>query len=809
MNLRDLMTKLDTIAEAPADPSRAQYDKFKADDARAAAVEQVKKLMATPLNDIPRLGDAIDPKTGIIYYGEAGQDAFQGTAKPYPYKWLADPASTSDQSRAMYKILGPAGLKVIPVEKKGLFGSYQVAGISPQQLADLDKPVAPAPGEVVPGKAPETGQGGKPAPCAEKIAKLNALIQKLAAAKKGDSGQGGKSEGSGDVMQRLKSVGVPVKGVTESTELGIEQQLLLEFGYSELDEYSMQQFSQDASDLGRGAWNGVTLGSGDNIVAGARSLVKGTKYKDELGREVKATKDAEARSPYLYGGANLAGSVLAPIPGGAVGALAAKGAKALGAGKGLTTAASLGGNVAANIAAAQAVGSAVKSHNDTVLAPAGQGGKPQGDPKVLTLQKNLIAAGAKIKADGVMGPATQAAMKQYPAALKGYPWMTGAIVKESLAESMGSLRDRLASLENDQQLDEYGGFLARLFGKGGDDAATAATKVVPPKVVPPKVTPPGTVNRARPNNPNAAKAELPGAAPVTKDLTGAPIKPGELSATGSIGASRAQAAADNAVDAGRAASKATQASVDDMVRGGAGAADNVAGAGAKAADDVAGAGGKVAGAADNVAGAGGKVVGAADDVAGAGGKVAGAADNVAGAGAKAADNVAGAGGKVVGAADNVVDDAAKAAAAAEAKAASKAGKLTQWAKANPKKAVAIGLIAAGTGAYVGNRVFGGDDPSPAPVTPPAPNTPPPAVDTTDIENEITALIRELEKEPECQKELAALKQQLAGITGKTADTAPSTVDYRISTAPAAAGAKLNAMKESSDELDRWLKIARG
>jgi len=67
----------------------------------------------------------------------------------------------------------------------------------------------------------------------------------------------------------------------------------------------------------------------------------------------------------------------------------------------------------------------------------------------------------------------------------------------------------------------------------------------------------------------------------------------------------------------------------------------------------------------------------------------------------------------------------------------------------------------------------------------------------------------LEKEPECQKELAALKQQLAGITGKPAGAAPSTVDYRISTAPNATGAKLNAMKESSDELDRWLKIARG
>jgi peptidoglycan hydrolase-like protein with peptidoglycan-binding domain len=182
MNLRDLMNKLDTIAEA--DDPRAQYDKFKADDARTAAVAQVKKLMATPLNAIPRLGDAIDPKTGIIYYGDAGGRGGEGgEAKPYPYKWLADPASTSTQSQAMYKILTPAGLKVIPVEQKGLFGSSQVAGISLQQLADLDKPVAPPVAN--PAKDP-----AKPADTKafdDDVRKLQDLTQQLIAlmAKKG------------------------------------------------------------------------------------------------------------------------------------------------------------------------------------------------------------------------------------------------------------------------------------------------------------------------------------------------------------------------------------------------------------------------------------------------------------------------------------------------------------------------------------------------------------------------------------------------------------------------------------------------
>ena len=45
------------------------------------------------------------------------------------------------------------------------------------------------------------------------------------------------------------------------------------------------------------------------------------------------------------------------------------------------------------------------------------GAKPTGksDPAVLKQQQDLIAKGAKIKADGIMGPATQAAMKQFGA----------------------------------------------------------------------------------------------------------------------------------------------------------------------------------------------------------------------------------------------------------------------------------------------------------------------------------------------------------------------------------------------------------
>ena len=103
---------------------------------------------------------------------------------------------------------------------------------------------------------------------------------------------------------------------------------------------------------------------------------------------------------------------------------------------------------------------------------------PKGaDPKVLALQQQLIAKGAKIKADGIMGPATQTAMKQFP----------GVAVAEqnkgndmSESQRIAELRDRLAQIESSQQVDEIGGALSGIknFGsavKTGWSGAPVAT----------------------------------------------------------------------------------------------------------------------------------------------------------------------------------------------------------------------------------------------------------------------------------------------------------------------------------------------
>jgi hypothetical protein len=162
----------------------------------------------------------------------------------------------------------------------------------------------------------------------------------------------------------------------------------------QLDEYSMQQFGQDASDFGRGAWNGVTLGTGDNIAAGAKSLFGGGKYKDELAKQTAASKEAEQRNPWLYGTGNVAGSLAMPVPGGAI---------AGGLIKGATTGAKLARGattIGANLATQAAID---KTKNVANVSTLGY------DPNKYPTTPQEIMAFQKangLKADGVIGKNT-------------------------------------------------------------------------------------------------------------------------------------------------------------------------------------------------------------------------------------------------------------------------------------------------------------------------------------------------------------------------------------------------------------------
>ena len=71
------------------------------------------------------------------------------------------------------------------------------------------------------------------------------------------------------------------------------------------------------------------------------------------------------------------------------------------------------GTAAAVRSGQPAPGKAAAPAGTTAPAPAAKpAAKP--DPTTMELQKKLIAAGAKIKADGIMGPATRAAQQQFP-----------------------------------------------------------------------------------------------------------------------------------------------------------------------------------------------------------------------------------------------------------------------------------------------------------------------------------------------------------------------------------------------------------
>jgi hypothetical protein len=355
-------------------------------------------------------------------------------------------------------------------------------------------------------------------------------------------------------------------------------------------------------------------------------------------------------------------------------------------------------------------------------------------------------------------------------------------------------------------VDALKGIGSKLFGQGEKKLAQTVAK----DIKAPASTPAGTVYTRKANNPNAAHADLPGAAPVTKDLTGAAItKPGELGG-GSIAAARAQKAADDAVVAGRNASKELGGTMNAVVKG---------------SDDVAGVAGKELGAAGK----------AADDVAGVAGKELGAAG-------KAADDVAGVAGKELGAAE-------KAAASAEAQAAKRSGRLSGWAKANPKKALALGLggaaaIGAGTmaalgsdeapaggeeGGGSGSTTTGTDTPagggSGQGSMPTAPSELTPEqkqliaqmlkissgyrdTEDTELQSHITSADAAIEK---ANQSVSGSKPATSGQAASPAGTTSSPTQT-ITVPKVPAGTTIDnkgQVKESDDELARWLRIARG
>jgi hypothetical protein len=852
------MTKLDTIAEA--DDARAQFDKFRADEkateARSAAIKLVKSRIFSKYQ-VPTGVTGITKEEGKIVWGD-GNSRGGGEATVTGRGMSMDMYNKGNNfvDAPLKDALTLLGIKVVPVAEKSLFGSSEVASVSLQQLADIDKPVAPAP-------APVTDKPVDPGvdPSAARMAELDKLRdQLLATLKKGGqdpsppnttvvvppktntdtstsdklkmggsiaagalSGQQlAKASGFGPIGQGVAGVtGGAIGGLARQAmknenaiiyQSSIAQSLTESFGYDyegQLGEYSFDQFKTDAGDTLRGAANGVTLGTYDNIAAGVGSAFGKDTYKQHLAAQTAASKEAEKRNPLLYTAGNIAGSLAVPIPGAAAGRLAMTGAKALGAtGKFAQGAANLVGIGGANYLAQKAVDT-VKSKADTATLGYDPSKYPTTPQTVMAFQKaNGLAA------DGKIGPKTQAVLAKM------------GLTPQTAAEGIQSLRDKLAMIESQPQTQVirvwltpgnlvftddgeqitdhalleniqwpaellaekdlkttalgYGvGELEKLGGRFFGSGEKAGNKVAGKEFVRNPAT-----NQMVKNN-NFARAELPGAPKVALDPN-----------TGTVGQKVAQGRADAAFEKGRADSAALQNTMRDFTGGG------VASRAAAEAEAAKQAALKARLASGN-----------------------GITKQTTGIGALAGKE-AGLAGKEAGVAGKELTAAEKAAAAAEAKAASETGGLKAWAKANPKKAIALGLGALAGVTALGIAASGSDDPPPPPPPPPHrdPNQDPSPPNTTtggELTAEQQAIIAQMLKimsgyrdteDPDLLSHItpadAAIQQANQSVGGKSKE---KPVYKGAEDGPGIAPKPEQlAQTESTDaELSRWLKIARG
>ena len=186
-----------------------------------------------------------------------------------------------------------------------------------------------------------------------------------------------------------------------------------------LVEYSAREFGSDMSDLSTGVAQSVTFGYSDNIAAGVKSLFKGTRYADELKKELAATDKAKERSPYLYG----AGYVIGMVPyfftgvGGAAVATAGVASELAGVREKHNT----------NVQMDREKELAANGGKDTPASGSDQkpapSGKLQYNPEVEKIQQMILKkdpkALPKYGADGKMGPETITAAQRLGIKLPG------------------------------------------------------------------------------------------------------------------------------------------------------------------------------------------------------------------------------------------------------------------------------------------------------------------------------------------------------------------------------------------------------
>ena len=293
-------------------------------------------------------------------------------------------------------------------------------------------------------------------------------------------------------MQKYPDIAKQFK-IQEGIRVDIAKSLVESFGYdAQLDEYSGKQFGTDVDAGIRGLANGVTFGYADNIAAGVNSAFGKDTYKQALEKEMAHTANAKAKSsqfdvnnplhgtwvgdklgmdktmtisPYTTG--EFTGMAFAPIPGGAVasagGKVLAKAAPTVLKGAanvlgrettqlGANFLTSLAANVTKNIGDISAIG-LTQDHVNRLAKMAPE--------KMQTLQSKL-----GVPVTGQLDPATVRAYAQVA------PKQENQSFKQPLSESekMASFRDMVKMLE------------ASIVGGAGKDAENVLTKDIVKKV---------------------------------------------------------------------------------------------------------------------------------------------------------------------------------------------------------------------------------------------------------------------------------------------------------------------------------------
>ena len=151
---------LDIITEADAPAGRVDYQANQALDAKTAAVADVKKMASTPMNAIPRFGVAIDPKSGQIFYGDAGNDSGAISPKGYPYKWMqpggpAESVKDGDRIRA-------SGLEITDKSGYAYIDPAKLATLGQEQAKPDTNPTAPTTPTAPTKPTAPTGQDDNP-----------------------------------------------------------------------------------------------------------------------------------------------------------------------------------------------------------------------------------------------------------------------------------------------------------------------------------------------------------------------------------------------------------------------------------------------------------------------------------------------------------------------------------------------------------------------------------------------------------------------------------------------------------------------